>query len=1102
MTTSPSHPAANSGGSVQSPLPGQAAVDVAPFAARRTWTTPQDYEIWWEDPRDLCQVVVQFAEDPVRRTGSQQPPDLQYWQQSWPKIRVPKGETVGSGRSGWLAIDDWTNGRWQQADCEVNTQGNTHTYTFRPLNSREFPNEADFPATFRRTIKLRLHFEFPAGGSVEVEDPLQRAVRAFTDSAWRETGVAIEWKSPSGEPENWDGHLEVFNGYLAAIGPLRGDVALSGEAAWRSAVAGSATGGIRATIRHAHNEDANSYDRTIVTVRRHSPGTGPEQQSFSFLVDDVLSGTPVYVRDYGALVSREDAGVRLATFEAAWAQGHEKTLYERIRDLPEQSWEQAWAGMPAKKRHIYYVLGCEGSRQKFGVDPNGDIFLGENFIRRVPGKDTPRLGWSGRELRYGFGFPGSGPADRFLLEGYLPVLRTSWTEEDLCFQQEAYATWLPSDTPSEPMSGDDTVVAMVRIRLTNLGDEPRTARLFLSSTIDGGAPAELTEREGLIYAKEPADQGTPAQPQGGTGEQRLCYLFDTNGAGVLRPGDGGLAYEVSLPGKSAHAVYARIPFITQFRPYELTRLRRLRHVDERKRVAAFWRRRIGTGAQIETPNETLNNFYRTHLMHMLVINDREPGADRNVARCGGFHYGSFPDEGCMVISDLDRRGYTAEAERCLDLYVRYQGTVPLPGNYSSADGVFYGSGGYEVAGYNRNQGWVLWCLAEHYRYTRDRAWLERVAPALVKGCDWISRERRATMVGAERPLQRDDQGRQPIQYGFLPAGSLEDVTDYWTWLSTNAYAYLGLRSAAAVLAEIGHREAARLQGDAEAYGRDLRAGFFEAAARSPVVRLRNGTWVPHFPPRQERRGRDFGWLREVLEGAVHLIYCGIIAPDEPAARWIIEDYEDNLFLSDGYGYPAPDFERQWFGWGGFSMQPNLLIFPSLYLWRDEPKHYLRAYFNPFASAFYPDVLMLTEHALPTLADWTGDHFKTSDEANSTFWLRQMFLAERGNELFVGQAIPRAWLEDGKRMRVDRALTHFGVTSLEIVSQVETGYIVVKLDPPRRNPPERINLRVRHPGRKPIRQVWVNGLPHHDLDIEKEVIYLRGASEPLDVRVSY
>jgi hypothetical protein len=1047
------------------------AVDVVPFAARQGWTTPRDYEIWWEDPRDIYQVVVQFAPGTAPHPGAV---SIEYWQHSWPKVRVAKGDLVGSGRSGWLAIDDWTNGRWQPADCEVEQKGDVWSWAFHPLNLREFTEEKEFPARFRHTIKLRLHIA-SSGGAAPGPAAHVAVVRAYTDSQWREAAIAVEWKSPTGERVIWDGHLEVFNGEASGVRPLSAGSEVLDSGRWRSVVEKSATAGIQATVRYAANEDTNSYDRTIITVRG-------DAHSFSFLVDDVLTGAPLYVRDFGVLVSRADTGAELAAFETAWEQGHAKTLYQRVGDLPEQTWGQAWADMPAKKKRLYFVLGCEGSRQKFGVDPTGDIFLGENFIRRVPGKDTPRLGWEGRELRYRFGFPAAEPGSRSILDGYLPVIRTTWVDGDLCYEQEAYATWLLGDILTERMAGDDPLVAMVQLRLSNLGSESRVGRLHLTSVIDQQIPEQLTARDSLVIAA-------------GERGDRIRYLFDLNGAGTLQPQDGGLAYEVTLPAHDSHTVRVKIPFIALTEPEEISRLRALAYTDEKERVIEFWRRRIAQGSQLETPNETLNNFYRTHLMHMLVINDREPGADRNVARCGGFHYGSFPDEGCMAISDLDRRNYTAEAERCLQLYVDYQGTAPLPGNFQSAEGVFYGSGGYEVAGYNRNQGWVLWCLAEHYRYTRDRDWLERVAPALIKGCDWIARERQAT-------LKWDGQGPRPVTYGFLPTGSLEDVTDYWTWLSTNAYAYLGFRSAADVLAEIEHPEAARLGREAAAYGQDLRTGFFEACARSPVVRLRDGTWVPHFPPRQERRGRDFGWLREVLEGAVHLVYCGLIAPDEPAARWIIEDFEDNLFLSDQYGYPAPDFERQWFSWGGFSMQPNLLIFPLLYLWRDEPQHFLRAYFNPLAAAFYPDTMMLTEHPLPTLADWLGDHFKSSDEANSTYWLRLMFLAEHGQELFVGQAIPRAWFEEGKRMRVERALTHFGETNLDIVSQVATGHIVVKLNPPRRNPPQRIRLRVRHPERKPIRQVWVNGLPHRNLDVEKEVIYLDKLTESLEVRVSY
>ena len=1037
------------------------AVDVAPFAARREWITPTDYEVWWEDPRDLFQVVVEFAPGtaPDPRTVR-----LEYWQHSWPKVHVPKGTPVGAGHGGWLTIDDWTNGRWQIADSELVQRGDLWTYTFRPLNAREFPDENDFPATFRRTLKLALRCEAPF--------QLQ-TLRAYTDSEWREVEIAIEWEAQGDALTEREGRLEAYNGEILTLRPLVSSTLVSPPYAWRTAAVDAGTGGIVAKVRYSHNEDSNSYDRTIVTLR-----AGP--RTFSFAMDDLLAAGPIYVRDCGALVSQASAHLRLREFVSAWERQHDRTIYQRVAEMSEQSWERAWNDMPPKRR-FYFVLGCEGGRQKFGVDPNGDIFLGENFIRRVPGKDTSHLGWTGQELRFKFGLPAVEPGDRSLLDGYLPVIRTTWVQEPLSFEQEAYATWLFGDMLSEGGEGDDPVAAMVRFRLANLAQEPAQVSLSLSTQVEQAAEL-LTAREGLVFA------------QAATGERLRC-LLDLNGAGTLRSQEGRLIYELTLPGKSVHTIYVKIPFLWLTAPEAIVRLRELEYEVEKRRVVEFWRRRIAQGTQIETPNATLNDFYRAHLMHMLIVNDREPSSDRVVARCGGFRYGSFPDEGCMVISDLDRRGYTKEAERCLQLYVDYQGTVPLPGNYQSAEGVFYGSGGYEVAGYNRNQGWVLWCLAEHYRYTRDRAWLERVAPALIKGCEWIIRERQATM-------KLDREGGRPINYGFLPQGSLEDVTDYWTWLSTNAYAYLGFRSAADVLAEIGHPEGARLQAEAAAYGRDLRAGFHEACARSPVVPLRDGTWVPHFPSRLERRGRDFGWLREVLEGAVHLIYCGLIAPAEPAARWIIEDYEDNLFLSERYGYQPEVFERQWFSWGGFSMQPNLLILPLLYLWRDEPEHYLRAYFNPFAAAFYPDTRMLTEHPLPTLADWMGDHFKTSDEANSAYWLRLMFFAEHGEGLFVGQAIPRVWFEEGKTMRVARALTHFGEASLEIVSQIATGYIVVKLDPPQRNPPRWIRLRVRHPQRSPIRRVWVNGLPHQEFDAEKEVIDLGGTREFVEVRVEY
>ena len=117
------------------------------------------------------------------------------------------------------------------------------------------------------------------------------------------------------------------------------------------------------------------------------------------------------------------------------------------------------------------------------------------------------------------------------------------------------------------------------------------------------------------------------------------------------------------------------------------------------------------------------------------------------------------------------------------------------------------------------------------------------------------------------------------------------------------------------------------------------------------------------------------------------------------------------------------------------MQANLLCNPIPYLLRDEPKHFLRAYFNAFATSYFPDTRMMTEHALPNIGDHRGDHYKSSDEANSTFWLRMMFVQERGDELWLGAAIPRYWLADGKTCGIEDAGTYFGPMSVRYKSEI-------------------------------------------------------------------
>ena len=103
-----------------------------------------------------------------------------------------------------------------------------------------------------------------------------------------------------------------------------------------------------------------------------------------------------------------------------------------------------------------------------------------------------------------------------------------------------------------------------------------------------------------------------------------------------------------------------------------------------------------------------------------------------------------------------------------------------------------------------------------------------------------------------------------------------------------------------------------------------------------------------------------------LKGAIHLLRCEILHPLLLEATWIISDLEDNLYLSEEYGYQilGTDFDQHWFGWGGFSQQPWLLCNHMIYALRNEPKHFLRSFFNAFWVNYRADTKSFTDiHSL-------------------------------------------------------------------------------------------------------------------------------------------
>jgi hypothetical protein len=201
----------------------------------------------------------------------------------------------------------------------------------------------------------------------------------------------------------------------------------------------------------------------------------------------------------------------------------------------------------------------------------------------------------------------------------------------------------------------------------------------------------------------------------------------------LRP-QGSVWAPLLAPGASATCIL-KIPYLPLKDSSRQEALRKLDFDDEAEQVALYWTKRMDQSAHLITPQPVLNDFYRAQTSHLLVNCEREPNSTRRFARVGSFSYGAYGNESCMMVVDLDRRGMHAEARECLEAWLHYQGTVKLPGDFASQEGIFYGAGGYESGGYNQHHGWILWCMAEHYRFTRDQEWLRHASPAMIAAAD-------------------------------------------------------------------------------------------------------------------------------------------------------------------------------------------------------------------------------------------------------------------------------------------------------------------------------------------------------------------------------
>ena len=320
--------------------------DAAPFATR----LPEGNGLIWDDPREIHEVVVRFAE-PVPNSSH---PRLEYWGSRWPGQHLPKDREPGGGDVGWMELGNWYVGGWRAADTTAITESNVTTFTFHPVNEKEFPKVKGYDAPFRYTLKIRAVSDQPL--------PKIENIQAFTDSTFTQRTLKLAWKIAPSKPPR----VDAFNGAVTIL-------------------IGASPQAETLVVSVAQNPDPNTFDRTLVTVKNGDA-------TFTFKVDDLNKG-PLYLPEFGVAALPDGDQRGYAAIEEETKRKGDKTLYERVGELPEQTWKGAWEGMPPKKSHICFPLGVDGGRQKFRLDANGEVFIrwNDQYMEARPGRDSERL---------------------------------------------------------------------------------------------------------------------------------------------------------------------------------------------------------------------------------------------------------------------------------------------------------------------------------------------------------------------------------------------------------------------------------------------------------------------------------------------------------------------------------------------------------------------------------------------------------------------------------------------------------------------------------------------------------------------------------------
>ncbi len=454
-----------------------------------------------------------------------------------------------------------------------------------------------------------------------------------------------------------------------------------------------------------------------------------------------------------------------------------------------------------------------------------------------------------------------------------------------------------------------------------------------------------------------------------------------------------------------------------------------------------WLARLGR-VTVELPDRDMVNLLFTQVGCILINSDGpalNPGP-RNYKRV-------WMRDGALICGALLRMGQSEAARDFIEWYAARIGSDGLVPPILDNDG-----SPYTGIGSNNefdSQGEYIFAVMEYYRFTRDRAFLQRHYDTLLRVMKCLERLRNRTL----RPEYLADDPARARFIGLLPAsisheGYATPVHSYWD----NLFALKGWKDGRAASLELGKRDVAEWA--ASQYT------ALRASVQTSINQTIQEKAINFIPGCAERGDRD------PTSTSVAFYPCEEqdLLP-QPTLDATYEQYYEEII------------SRSKPGWDGVYTPYEARNLNSLV--QLNAKARALTLLQQFMAGRHPPAWNhLAEVVLskPRLAQYIGDMPHTWVGADLVTAIRNLLLVERGDRLYLLAGAPESWVTEGAGVRLENMPTYFGTVNLLAV--VQDGKLRVE-QRSKINAPKGVVLHWPFTG-KP-KSVTVNGAPWLDWD---------------------